>query len=597
MALSRRSFLRAVAMAGAAVATTGTAASALAAAPAAGAATASAAAGAAADVLQLAVAWPRTAAQRAVVARLDDTHAVVDGGVELLLWPGDAAALVQAGVPFRVTVADLVARDAAEAAAASDLALDGIPGGKTDYQPLDAIYAEFEALAVRRPDLARVVTLPHRTLEGRQVKGIEIYRGDAGDGRPTAYYDGCHHAREWPSADYCRLFAHHLVETAGTPRTDAILDGVRVRIVPVVNVDGYVHSFSHKGRPTDNQTLGIVAGGQGAYVRKNNRVAPADQAHAVDLAASPAGEVDPHYGVDPNRNYAFLWGGTTGGLVQGLPPAVDEYLPFFAQTSPNPTDQTYFGTDAFSEPDTRNTRDFFLAHAVVTYLSNHTQGRLTLRPWGHTTQAPPDEALLVELGRALSDAMIDEDLGFGPYENKIGLGLYATNGTANDWAYAATGTLGYVIEHSTSFHPAYTTVHAPGRQWPQAMEMFTVAAEEALRARSHSVLTGRAVDAAGTPVQAALTLSRTFSTPYSKNGPGRDLGQLTALKSALQETQQLSLTTRPDGTFTWHVNPSTRPIATAPEAYTLTITAGGRTATRQVVVARGQSLALGDLTV
>jgi hypothetical protein len=583
MTLSRRTFLRASAYAGSAAALAGGSA-----ASAAGLLAKSGAP--AGTVLQLAVAHPQSAVQRALLATMDDTHAIVDGGVELLLWPGDAAKLAEAGVPFRVTVPDLVARDQALEAATAELRAT-IPGGKTDYQPLDAIYAEFDALAAKRPDLARVVTLPHPSLEGRTVKGIEIYRGDAGDGRPVAYFDGCHHAREWPSADYCRLFAHHLVETAGTPRTDAVLDGLRVRIVPVVNVDGYVHSFSHKGRPTDNANLGIVAGGQGAYVRKNNRVAPADQAHAVDVAASPAGEVDPHYGVDPNRNYAYLWGGTTGGLV-AIPAPAGETAPFFAQTSPSPVDQTYFGTDAFSEPDTRNTRDFFLGNAVVTYLSNHTQGRLVLRPWGHTTVPAPDDALLTELGKALSDAMIDRRNSLGPYENKIGLGLYATNGTSNDWAYATTGTLGYVIEHSTSFHPPYASVHAPGTQFPQAIEMFTRACEEALRVRSHSVLRG-AVTRSGTPVRAKLTLTRTATTPYSRNGGVRDLGSATARRTELSETVGLVLET--DGRFTWHVNPSTRPIASGPEAYELVVEAldgSGAKATRSVVVERGQVLDL-----
>jgi hypothetical protein len=600
MPLSRRSFIHALAMGGAA-ASLGIGSTAGATAAGTAVAGAPAAGTAAADLLQLAVAFPRTAAERAVVARLDDTHAIVDGGVELLLWPGDVATLLQAGVPFRITVADLLARDRAEAEAATTAAvdLDAIPGGKDDYQPLEAIYAEFEALAAAHPDLVRVITQPEPSLEGREVKGVEIYRGDGGDGRPVAYIDGCHHAREWPAADYCRLFAHHLVETAGTPRTDAILDGVRVRLVPVVNVDGYVHTFTHKGKATDNANLGIVAGGQGAYVRKNNRVAPADEAHAVDLAGgtSLTGEQDAHYGVDPNRNYAYLWGGTTGALVDGVPPApAAETVPLYASTSPNPVDQTYFGTDAFSEPDTRNTRAFFLTNAVVTYLSNHTQGRLMLRPWGHTTDPCPDDELLTELGQAMSDAMIPYDPAERPYENKIGLGLYATNGTSNDWAYAVTGTLGYVVEHSTAFHPAYTSQHAPGVQWPGVMEMFTIACEEALAARSHSVLRGRVADAAGQAVQATLTLTKATTTPYSRNGGVRDLGSLTAGRTELEELQVLTLTTQPDGTFTWHVNPSTRPIAEAEEAYTLTVEAAGRTTSTAVVVARGQSLDL-DLVV
>ncbi|CAN5288117.1 hypothetical protein BH23ACT9_BH23ACT9_38060 [soil metagenome] len=598
LALSRRSLLRAIALGSAAAMGSTSVAGALPALGSTGttglASALDASLGAGGTVLQLAVVHPQTPAHRAMLARLDDTHAIVDGGVEVLLWPGDLAHLVESGVPFRITVPDLLARDAAVAAAAPLTDIATIPGGKADYQDLDAIYAEFDALAAAS-DLANVVTLPVPSLEGRTVKGIEIYRGNGDDGRPVAYIDGSHHAREWPSTDYCRLFAHHLIEQSGTPRISALLDRVKVRLVPVVNVDGYVHSRSYAGSPGDNANLGIVAGGQGAYVRKNNRYAPVEAVNPEGAVVPGLGEVDPHYGVDPNRNYAYLWGGTTGGLLNVNGPG-SQTLPFFATTSPNPTDQTYFGTQAFSEPDTQNTRDFFLSNAVVTYLSNHTSGRLMLRPWGHTTDAAPDEAMLKDLGQRMSNAMIRQDLSLGPYANQIGLGLYATNGTSNDWAYAATGTLGYVVEHSTSFHPAYGSTHAPGQQWPGVKEMFTIACEAAVDPASHCVLSGRVTDAAGEGVPATLTLSRTFTTPYSRNGGARDIGSLTARATALVETQALTLTTAGDGSFEWHVNPSTRPIAEiagTTESYQLSVDGG---APVEVTIGRGQRQVLQLLT-
>ena len=108
------------------------------------------------------------------------------------------------------------------ASAADVVIYGGTPGGIASaiaaarMGPGDAIYAEFEALAAAHPDRARVITQPYRTLEGREVKGIEVWIGNPQDGRPVSYYDGCHHAREWPSADYCRLFAHHLLNQTNT---------------------------------------------------------------------------------------------------------------------------------------------------------------------------------------------------------------------------------------------------------------------------------------------------------------------------------------------------------------------------------------------
>ena len=54
----------------------------------------------------------------------------------------------------------------------------------------------------------------------------------------------------------------------------------------------------------------------------------------------------------------------------------------------------------------------------------------------------------------------------------------------------------------------------------------------------------------------------------------------------------MTLETEPNGTFTWHVGPSLRPYEKKAETYTLTITAGGKSKTMQVLVKRGQRLNL-----
>ncbi len=591
MAFSRRSFLRAAALSVGAIGLgTPAAAGALTTLPST-----------AREVLQVVVARPQTAAHRAALARFDDTHAMVDGGVELLLWPGDLARLQATGMPFEVTVTDLLTheRDAAIAAEVAPNALP-VPGDVTDYRDLEEFYADFDLLvtmAEADPELTvEVIELPNASFEGRTVKAVEIYLGDGHDGRGVAYVDGCHHAREWPAAEYCAIYARWLVETALDSSADKhgrvtdMLGAVRVRICPVINVDGFAYSRSWAGTALDNSTLGIVAGGQGAYVRKTKRNNPV----TTTGVESPV-----FYGVDPNRNYAYLWGGTTGGLLT----VGDVSYPLFASTSANPIDQTYYGTEPFSEPEVDNNRQFFLTNNVITYLSNHTQGRLILRPWGHTTDACPDDALLTDLGARMSVAT--EHDGLVGYENKIGLGLYPTIGTSNDWAYAATGTLGYVIENSLgNFHPAYSSLHGPGNAWPSVIEMFLIASEEAALPRAFSTLTGTITDADGQPTSAVLVLTKTFSTPFQPLDPTdptayQGTGQLTALADSLEETIRIELTTRPDGTFTWHVNPSTRPIAElegATETWTLTADTGLASTSVEFEIARGESKVL-DLQV
>jgi hypothetical protein len=63
----------------------------------------------------------------------------------------------------------------------------------------------------------------------------------------------------------------------------------------------------------------------------------------------------------------------------------------------------------------------------------------------------------------------------------------------------------------------------------------------------------------------------------------------------VEDRLDLSTTVGRDGRFTWHVNPSTRPLATAKEAYVLRCEIGGRVvSSREVTVDRAQRLDVGD---
>lgn len=535
------------------------------------------------DVLQIAVARPANAAQAMALLTFDDTHARPEGGVELLLWPGDRARLNELGIDHEVTVADLAAHDAREAAGAgATMLLEPVPGDRTDYRTLDDYNAEMQELATRYPDKARVFKYPLPSLEGRDVFGIEIATDvDAIDGRPITYIDGVHHAREWPAGEYPMIFAHVLLDRYATdPRIKAILDASRVTIVPIVNVDGFAYSISHKGTSLDNANLGAVAGGQGAYWRKNRR--------STHQGMTPSSTNPVGIGVDPNRNYPFLWGATTGG-IGGQP------IPLLASTSPNPFDQTYYGTDALSEPDTTNVADYLRSHNAVSLVTNHTRGRLVLRPWGHTRDPAIDEVLMEELGFNMAEAM-------GGYTNQIGLSLYPTTGTTDDWAYAALGVIGYTFEHQSSgFHPHYVTaVDAVTKQWPAVIEAFTLLCENTLIDANHSIVRGRVVDADGNPVAGDLNLYKEFDTAMWKDGQASadNIGPVLARKTATHEVQDMKLRSSADGTLEWHTSPSIRPLveeAGGTEAFRFTAAEGDQTFIQDVTVRRGQVVDLGEI--
>ena len=528
-------------------------------------------------LLQIAVARPKDAAQAAALLSFDDTHARPAGGVELLLWPGDRARLDDLGIDYEIRISDLAAYDAAQLAAAAAMPLaEPSPGGFTDYRTLADINKELADLAAAYPDRARVVTLQRPSLENRPVYGIEIASNvNAQDGRPITYIDGVHHAREWPAAEYPAIFAHILLERYDTdPRIKAILDGSRVTIVPVMNVDGFTYSRGYKGTALDNSNL-ASGNGEGAYWRKNRRSTHVGQ--EANPNSPPAA-----YGVDPNRNYAYLWGMTTG-TPNGLP------LPVVSRTSPLPFDQVYYGLDALSEPETANVADYIKKNNVVGLISNHTSGRLVLRPWGHTTKPCLDDELMWDLGDTMAIAM-------GGYNNTIGLNLYATTGACNDYAYASTATIGYVFEHSNEFHAPYNSAQAPGVMWPQIIEAFTIMAEKALDPKAHCVVKGRVLDASGAAVPAALNIHKEYNTPCAPQGVA-GIGPTVQRKTSTPEVQDLNMVASGEGTFAWHVNPSTRPIdeVTAQETYRLTITHEGQTFVQDVAVDRGQVLDLGEV--
>ncbi|MCW2776668.1 MAG: Carboxypeptidase precursor, partial [Frankiales bacterium] len=147
---------------------------------------------AAVEPLKLARVW----AGRQLLPGFDDTHVVyADGSAQYLLWPGDLAKLDALGHRYVVEVDDVAAHDAALASApGAQTSLVATQPGETttgDYRQYEDFKADMDALAAKYPGFARVFALPHRTLQGRTVYGMEIAKDvDRQDGRPVFYQDG-----------------------------------------------------------------------------------------------------------------------------------------------------------------------------------------------------------------------------------------------------------------------------------------------------------------------------------------------------------------------------------------------------------------------
>jgi hypothetical protein len=561
------------------------------------------------EPLRLARVWAVTRAQRKLIGGFDDTHNVfADGSLELLLWPGDLARLQASGLRHEITVPDLIARERTAKVGVRTTALQPGETKNGDYRTLADYEADMRALAKRFPNKAKLIALPHKTLEGRTVYGLEICTDvNRRDGRPVFYQDGCHHAREWPAAEVPIMWAFDLLENYGKDkRIKAIVDHVRTIIVPVVNVDGYHYSRSFPpvetgevaGLSNPLPPEAIAAGGQGRYIRKNRRPAVGSthvgEGFGVSEQRKPV-QSDGYLGVDPNRNYAYQWGDDEGG------------------SSPVSYDATYRGSDPFSEQEPKNVAHVLKTHHATAMITHHTSGDLLLWAWGDTRDDAPDNDVLEGLGRAMAV--------YNGYRPQKSIDLYVTTGTTSDYAYGALGSIGYTFEHAgSSFHPPYAvTVPAMyeknrtalmllavyGCIAPEKRPAFPLEEDATLELNdlkitskrlNHSIITGRAVNRRGKPVKATLTITKTFDTALWLAGEQNPLGQPT-----YREFLDTRMETGPDGRFEWNVNPSTRPALTAAkktEAYVMAVTGpGGVGVSRRLVVKRGQRIDLGNVVV
>ncbi|TFV86072.1 carboxypeptidase [Blastococcus sp. CT_GayMR20] len=474
---------------------------------------------------------------------LDLTEHAGQDYVEVVLHTAeDATALLAAGLGYDVRIPDLLAREAennqVNAAYAASTVSSPLPSGRDTYRTLADYDADMAALASAHPGLVKSFSLPHPSLDGRQINGVEIGRDVTGPerGLPVFLMLGVHHAREWPSGEHAMEFAVDLVENYGTdPRITDLVNRSRVVVVPVLNVDGFELSRTDGGlvdlREIDGGGTGTILGTPGnAYKRKNCRLVdgqdtPDGTCRAGSLT-SPGGYGT---GVDLNRNYGGYWGG---------PGASDVFA-----------DPTYRGADAFSEPETQNIRELISGRQVTTLVTNHTFSNLVLRPNGAAPDLVPssegvplgdpyDEAAL----KALGDSMAAQN----GYTSQHAWELYDTTGSVEDWSYNATGGFGYTFEIGPDeFHPPFPEVvdeylGAGPYAGKGNREAFLLALENAVNPATHSVLTGKA------PAGSTLRLRKTFATP--------------TWDGSIQDSLDTTMTVGRDGRYTWHVNPSTRPV-------------------------------------
>jgi len=229
-----------------------------------------------------------------------------------------------------------------------------------EFRDYDEIVAYVDVLLLEPSIEVRRITIGE-TREGRPIQTFE-FTGSGGLQKPTVYLQGTAHANEWMGTMACVYSMTELVEryAAGEPEIVEIMDSLVFVATPVLNVDGYLHTWTPSGRNW----------------RKNRR-----------------DNGDGSFGVDLNRNNAPERTWCTAG------------------SSTNPSSNVFCGPACLSEPEDRSYSDLLAQLAetqpVLTAVDFHTCGSLLLWPWQYTVQQLPieDRLQFEVLGRLQEDAI------------------------------------------------------------------------------------------------------------------------------------------------------------------------------------------------
>jgi carboxypeptidase T len=315
----------------------------------------------------------------------------VDAGVSVEeLKPGSASGFATPTALARAKAAGLKIRSTVSVRQRFG-ALD-FPEKDATYHNYKELISDMRALAAKAPDLVSIFSIGKSTL-GKDLWAVRLTKGSSGErpsGKPGIVFMGTHHAREHLSTEVPLLLAKHLVDNRADAEIAKLLETRDIYFIPMVNPDGVEYD---------------IEGGKYHMHRKN-------------MAKNGDGST----GVDLNRNYGWGWGG--GGA------------------SPDPSDDTYRGPSAFSEPESRAVRDFIEARPnLKVLLSYHTFSELILYPWGGSDDHIPDAKALGAFKNMAGE--MAKMTGYTPEQSSD---LYIATGDTCDWAWGEKGIFAFTFE-------------------------------------------------------------------------------------------------------------------------------------------------------
>lgn len=231
------------------------------------------------------------------------------------------------------------------------------------------------------------------THEGRRTYALKISDGvGADEDEPNVVYVGNHHAREIATPAHMIAWAEELLTRYAT---DA-------------QIRAWVDAHEIWVIPTMNPDGLEFVWNVDDYWRKNRR-------------SNGGGS----FGVDLNRNYPFKWA------------ACGSY-------STNPSSDTYCGPAPASEPETQTYMAFARARRPSKVIDVHQSGREVLYPYVCASMPVHASDKVQEVAGLLA--------GLANYVER----LPSAGGEQFEWAFHELGSLAYLMELQTSFHPTWS---------------------------------------------------------------------------------------------------------------------------------------------
>ncbi len=416
-------------------------------------------------------------------------HAQVDRAKGLLRLEADAAmrARLQA-IGFRLETDPEATAAIHEQLAFERAGLASI-GGYACYRTVEETETTMTALAQAAPGLVEILPIgpTWQALDGvggYQLKVARVTNRNLPGPKPTVFIMASMHAREYAPAELATRLVESLVQGYGTdPDATWLLDHHEVHALLQANPDGRKRAEA------------------GVLWRKNENI------DHCSVGSAP--------GVDLNRNYPFEWGNWGG-------------------SSGSACSETFRGPSPASEPETQAVIDYVRATfpdrrgpALTDPADSDTQGvffdlhsysGLMLWPWGFTTTPAPNATALQAFGRRMAY--------FNNYTPQAAVGLYATDGTTDDFAYGELGLPSFTYEVGTAFFQDCASFQNTILPTNLAALRYGLRAARApyrwpLGPDAVEVRTQPDLVVAGAPVQVLATLddSRQKGGTYASSGP------------------------------------------------------------------------------